>query len=108
MKLKGDLRMNNFLTLMGFAKKAGKLITGSNAVLRSILSGNSFLVIVAKDAGESVKSKFLRLCEENTLDCIIYGNSAELSYSTGENNKVIYSIEDGGFAKKIKDIIVSS
>lgn len=100
--------MNNFLSLMGFAKKAGKLVTGSNAVLRSILSGNSFLVIVTKDAGESVKSKFLRLCEENTLKYMVYGNSAELSYSTGENNKVIYSVEDEGFAKKLKDIILNS
>lgn len=93
--------MKKVLTLLGFAKKAGKLVAGANAVQRSILFGQSALVIVTMDAGDSIKSKMKRLCEENEVNYIVFGSSAELSKATGEDNKVIFSVEDLGFAKSI-------
>lgn len=98
--------MSSFLSLMGFAKKAGKLTAGSNAVLRSVLSGNSDLVIITTDAGDSIKEKFTRICEENEVNVRVYGNSEDISYATGEKNKVIYSIEDYGFARKLVELIM--
>ena len=59
--------MDKILSLLGFCKKAGKLVTGSNAVLRSILFGEAYLIIVNRDAGNSVKEKFKRLCSENNV-----------------------------------------
>ena len=53
--------MNRILSLLGFAKKARKLVTGTNAVLRSILMCEAEIVIVTNDAGKSVKEKFKRL-----------------------------------------------
>ena len=97
--------MKKILTLLGFAKKAGKLVSGANAVQRSILFGKSALVIATNDAGESIKSKMSRLCEENEVSYIVLGNSEELSKATGEENKVIFSVEDLGFAKSIMEKI---
>ncbi len=93
--------MDKVLSLLGFAKKAHKIISGSNAVIRSILSGRSFLVIVTIDAGLSIKNKMQRLCDENGIPYMIYGSSQELSKATGEINKVIFSVEDDNFAKSI-------
>lgn len=97
--------MEKVLTLMGFAKKAGKLVTGANAVQRSILFGKSALVIATTDAGDSIKNKMKRLCEENEVNYIVFGNSVDLSKATGEENKVIFSVEDLGFAKSIMEKI---
>jgi len=93
--------MDRILSLLGFAKKAGKLVTGSNAVLRSILSCSASLVIVNEDAGHSVKEKFKRLCAENDIKFYIFGAEAEFEWATGEKNKVIYSVVDEGFSNKL-------
>lgn len=97
--------MEKVLALLGFAKKAGKLSAGAGAVQRSIFSGKSALVIATNDAGDSIKSKMSRLCEENEVSYIVFGDSVELSKATGEENKVIFSVEDLGFAKSIMEKI---
>lgn len=97
--------MNKILSLLGFSKKAGKLVTGTNAVLRSILSLDAYLVIVNENAGNSVKKKFERLCKENEIDFYIFGNQEEFERATGENNKVIYSVIDAGFSNKLIQLI---
>jgi len=99
--------MERILSLLGFAKKARKLITGSNAVLRSILMGEAYIVIVTNDAGKSVKEKFSRLCKENEIEFYIIGDSRELGRSTGEQNKVIYSVIDAGFKDKLVELITN-
>ncbi|MBQ7667873.1 MAG: ribosomal L7Ae/L30e/S12e/Gadd45 family protein [Clostridia bacterium] len=93
--------MDKVLSLLGFAKKARKVISGANAVIRSILYGKSYLVIITEDAGLSIKNKITRLCDENSVPYIIYGSSELLSKATGEINKVIFSVEDENFAKSI-------
>lgn len=97
--------MEKILSLLGFAKKAGKLVCGSNAVLRSILSGDAYIVIVAEDAGNSVKEKFKRLCIENDVKFYIFGKEKELECAVGEENKVIYSVVEAGFANKLIQLI---
>ena len=99
--------MDKILSLLGFAKKAGKLVTGSNAVLRSILYGDAFVVIVTKDAGNSVKDKFKRLCLENGVKFYILGNELDFERATGEKNKVIYSVIEAGFSNKLVQLIES-
>lgn len=100
--------MERILAMFGIAKKAGRLYTGSNAVLRSVLYKDSFLVIVTTDAGKSVKEKFNRICEENNVPFFIIGDELDFEKATGEKNKVIYSVTDSGIANKIKSLIVES
>ena len=76
--------MDKILSLLGFAKKARKLVTGSNAVLRSILFCEACLVIVNEDAGNSVKEKFKRLCSENNVKFYVFGKAEEFERATGE------------------------
>lgn len=97
--------MDRILSLLGFSKKAGKLVTGTNAVLRSILSCKAYLVIVNENAGNSVKEKFKRLCDENDIKFYILGNEEEFERATGEKNKVIYSVCDAGFSNKLIQLI---
>ena len=97
--------MNKIVTMLGFAKRARKLASGANAVQRSILSGSSFLVIIATDAGDSLKRKFTRLCEENEVKVLLYSSNEELSIMTHEDNKSIYSIEIEELAKQVYNLI---
>lgn len=99
--------MEKILSLLGFTKKAGKLVAGTNAVLRSILYGDAYLVIITEDAGNSVKDKFKRICDENDVKLYVLGNSKDLERATGEENKVIYSVTEAGFSNKLIQLIES-
>ena len=97
--------MNKLISMLGFAKRARQLATGANAVQRSILSGRSYLVIIATDSGDSLKRKFTRLCEENEVKVLIYSSNEELSMITHEDNKSIYSVEIEELAKQVYSLI---
>lgn len=97
--------MNKLITMLGFAKRARQLSSGANAVQRSILSGKSCLVIIAADAGDSLKRKFTRLCDENDIKFLIYSSNEELSMITHEDNKSIYSVENDQLAKQVYSLI---
>ena len=97
--------MDKILSLLGFAKKAKMLVTGSNAVLRRILTGEAEIVIVTEDAGNSVKDKFKRLCDENEVAFFILGSQLDFERATNEQNKVIYSVLDAGFKNKLVQLI---
>ena len=97
--------MNKLITMLGFAKRARQLVSGANAVQRSILSGRSCLVIIATDSGDSLKRKFSRLCEENEIEYLIYSTNEELSIMTHEDNKSIYSVENEELAKQVYKLI---
>lgn len=97
--------MNKLITMLGFAKRARQLACGANAVQRSILSGKSCLVIIAADAGDSLKRKFIRLCNENDIKVLIYSSNEELSVITHEDNKSIYSVENDQLAKQVYSLI---
>ena len=99
------MKMNKIVTMLGFAKRAKKLASGANAVQRSILFGKSYLVIIAADAGDSLKRKFTRLCEENEVKVLIYSSNEELSMMTHEDNKSIYSVENEELAKQVYNLI---
>ena len=99
--------MNKLISMLGFAKRARQLVSGANAVQRSILYGKSFLVIIAGDAGGSLIRKFTRLCEENEVKVLIYSSNEELSMMTHEDNKSIYSVENEELAKQVYNLIVN-
>ena len=48
---------DKMLTYIGFAKKAGKLVAGSNACRFAMKKGRLKLLIIAEDASENTKNK---------------------------------------------------
>ena len=59
--------MAKAMTLLGFAKKAGKLNAGTESCIRAIITGKAKLVIISNDAGDSIKTKVIRLASENDI-----------------------------------------
>ena len=97
--------MAKAMTLLGFAKKAGKLNAGTESCIRAIITGKAKLVIISKDAGDSIKSKLIRLASENDIKYIIFSESEEISQNLGDKNKVVFTVNDENFAQKIMEAI---
>ena len=56
------MSMNNRLSLLGLAARAGKVVSGEFAVEKSVKSGKTFLVLVAEDASANTKKNFSDMC----------------------------------------------
>ena len=95
--------------MLGFAQRAGKLVTGTELICRAMPKGNVRLVVVAKDASSAtkkklfVKSSFYNISAiEVDIDTERLGNLLGKSYAPAT-----VAVTDDGFAAEIKKATVS-
>lgn len=62
-----------FLKLMGFAKKANKVVCGMSNCLNAIRKDKAKLVIITEDAGKNRK-KIVRECQSLNIPFLEYGD----------------------------------
>lgn len=95
--------MNNdkVLSLMGLAKKAGKLKSGEYCVENEIKKGKAILVIVAKDASENTKKKYSDMCAYRQVPICFYSDKDNIGQCLGYDERAAAVITDEGFASGI-------
>ena len=93
--------MNKIFSMLVLCMKAGKLSYGSDMVEEKIKYKQVSLLIIADDASDNTKQKFIRIASQNNLNLYFYSTIEELSHSVGKNNKAVLGIMDKNFAEKI-------
>ena len=96
--------MNNFLNLLGLANRAHKIVTGE-ILIKKIRNNEINLVIIASDASDNTKKRFIDKCTSYDVEYILASNRKELSNAIGKNNRVALGIQDVGLAKSLKEKI---
>jgi len=95
------------ISLLSLCNKAGKLVAGEYSCEKALQSGAGQLVIIAIDASQNTKKKFLNKSFYYRVDAFEYGKREEISNAIGKENRVTVVITDEGFAKGIKNIITN-
>lgn len=95
---------NKILSLLGLASRARKVLTG-DTLLKSIKQKKVELVLIANDASDNSKKRFIDKCSYYHIPCYIFSNVDCLSNAIGKDNRVCVGICDKGFAIKIKSMI---
>ena len=101
--------MNNtkkVLNLLGLAKRAGKVITGEELVVKAIQNGKASLVFVAHDGSENLIKKITDKSSYYEVSVLQTFSVNELSVAIGANRKVL-AIADDGFAKKMESLMTN-
>ena len=95
--------MNNdkVLSLLGLAKKAGKLKGGEYCVETEIKKGKAKLVIVALDASDNTKKSYTDMCTYKKVPIIFYGDKDTLGKCTGCEERAAAVLLDEGFANAV-------
>ncbi|NEW05589.1 50S ribosomal protein L7ae [Paenibacillus sp. SYP-B3998] len=93
---------NKFLSQLGLAMRAGKLVTGDEGVFKAIRSGEAKLVIIAEDASANTQKKFQDKCLFYGVKLIAMGTKYELGHSIGKEMRVTIGVLDGGFAQMLQ------
>jgi ribosomal protein L7Ae-like RNA K-turn-binding protein len=93
------------LNILGLAKRAGKLVTGEELVVRAIQNQTVQLVFLASDASSNLTKKVNN--KSNTYQIKISQDFTqnELSQAIGSDRKVI-AVADEGFAKKMEKLLM--
>ena len=90
------------LSLMGFAKKSGNLVSGVNTCSFNLAKGKVKLVILAEDISENSEKKIMKDVRKYGVDHIKYGAAEELSHATGAEGRTVFAVLDENFADALK------
>ena len=89
------------LSMLGMAKKAGKVTSGDFLCDKAIKEGISELIIIAEDASVSTKKSIQNACEYYGVVYIVYSDMERIGQFTGGGERVVASVNDRNFAKAI-------
>ena len=101
--------MNRRMTsLLSLAMKAGKMVTGEQACELALRQKTACLVIVAADASENTRSKFVNKCFYYKKPVAVYGSKEELSRPIGKENRAVLALTDANFAARLQELMGAS
>ncbi len=93
--------MENFLSTIGVALRAKKVVTGEDATVEAVRKGKANLVILGKDTGKSTTKKIKDKCLHYNVLVIEDYTISEISKAIGKSNRVVIAITDKGFAQSL-------
>ena len=93
--------MDNWLNWIGLAKRAGKLAPGHNQVQIALTNHDARLVIIAKDAGESVYRKYHLWAQNLDVPLLQAGSMSDLGRAMGMGPHAVLAILDQSIADRL-------
>lgn len=94
--------MDKIYSLLGFAQRARKLVSGEQAVDVALRKGKVNLLIIASDSSENIQRKFKAIADTNNVNWFLVGTKAKLGQSVGKSQRSLLGIIDSDFAKAIR------
>ncbi|MCB5260173.1 MAG: ribosomal L7Ae/L30e/S12e/Gadd45 family protein [Candidatus Cloacimonetes bacterium] len=93
------------LNLMQFARKAGKLVPGIDACLRSMHQKHINLIVIAADTAERTAKRISFEMQNSGVKLLVIqaGTQAEISSALGLPLTGVFGISDKNFAAKISE-----
>lgn len=89
------------LSLLGIARKAGKLSLGSDAACGAALAGGCPLILFASDLSpRTARTVSAAAARGNTETAVLHVNMDEIGCAIGKRTGVL-AVNDMGFAKKL-------
>lgn len=92
------------LSLLGLARRAGKVSLGFDAAADSIRSGKCRLLLLASDLSERTKRSAMRISENSQVRTIVLDIPMEVLGAAIGKLTGIVAVNDKGFAEKMKTL----
>ncbi len=97
--------MRKLLGMLGLAKRAGKVSTGTFICEKAIKSKTAKLVILAEDASDNTAKAINDACSYCNVRLIRCSTKADLGHAVGaQADRAVVCVNDNNFAKAILDI----
>ena len=96
------MKRDNILSLVGLAKKAGKIAAGEYQTEQAVRCHEAHLVIVSVEASENTKKKFRNMCTFYDVPVYFYGGKVELGTAIGCEFRASLAVLDEGLSRSIE------
>ena len=93
--------MDKNLSFLGLCRKAGALAAGEVQAENALRNNRGHLLILAEDASDNTKKKFLSLAERRQVKSAVWKSKAELGGVLGSGEKAVLVITDAGMAENM-------
>ncbi len=100
--------MNKVYNYLGLAQRAGRVVSGEQAVGGSLTRKKIFLVLIAIDASSNTRSRFISLAQRHGVKYEIFGEKSLLGHAIGKSPRAVVGILDRNFANVIQTQIEGS
>ncbi len=87
--------------LLGFARKASKLVSGEAAAEAVLKKGQARLVILADDISPNMYKRYSLWCQDEGVPLIMGDNKVSLGTALGLSPRSVIAITDENFARSI-------
>lgn len=96
---------DKWMSLLGLANRARKIISGEELALKEIRSGKAKLVLLSADASANTAKKITDKCKSYNVPLKVVENRHLLGQAIGKEARVVVAIMDNGFAKKMVTLL---
>ena len=95
------MRTEKVFSLLGLARRAGRVCWQEEANLAAIRSGKAKLLLLAGDAGQATAKKYLDKSRHYRVPVVIFADKATLGRALGTTPRAAVTVLDEGFAGQI-------
>jgi len=93
------------LSMLGMARRAGAVVTGTESVRNAIRASETGFVVVAADASPTQQRKLLPLLEARRIPYRIRFTRSELGGSVGRAPVTALLVTENGLASRIREML---
>jgi ribosomal protein L7Ae-like RNA K-turn-binding protein len=99
------MKQNQWMSLLGLANRARKIISGEELTVKQIQSGKARLILLSADASENTTKKITDKCNSYQVPYKLVENRHLLGQAIGKEARVVVAVLDEGFAKKMVTLL---
>jgi ribosomal protein L7Ae-like RNA K-turn-binding protein len=99
------MKSTGWMSLLGLANRARKIISGEELVLKEVRNGRAKLVLLAADASANTTKKITDKCSYYHVPIKEVDNRNSLGQAIGKEARVVVAILDSGFAEKLVTLL---
>jgi ribosomal protein L7Ae-like RNA K-turn-binding protein len=89
------------MALLGMARRAGAVASGTGSTRRAVKEGRARLVLFAQDASETQRDKVMNLLRHGQTPRVTVGTREALGSAVGSAPVSAVAVTDKGFAKEL-------
>ncbi|WP_053366206.1 YlxQ family RNA-binding protein [Bacillus sp. FJAT-27245] len=99
------MKSNQWMSLLGLANRARKVISGEELSIKEIRSGKAKLVLLSADASANTAKKITDKCNSYRVPCRTVETRYDLGSAIGKDARVVVAVLDDGFAAKLMTLL---
>jgi ribosomal protein L7Ae-like RNA K-turn-binding protein len=99
------MKYNQWMSLLGLANRARKIISGEELALKEIRNNKAKLVLLAADASANTTKKITDKCNSYQVPLKMVKDRQLLGQAIGKEARVVVAVMDDGFAKKLVTLL---